>query len=179
MGDTPNVFVPMTMKAEIRPGITDLLDRTSRWLNIVGKLKPGLSREQAEAGINPLWYSIRADELKQRGHSSDHFKESFLTKSHLFVRDGAKGFSPLRSRRAAAAAHHHGDGRTRGPDGLRQRRQPLTGAGCGAYPRNVCPVRARGQARASRATVAGRRPVCLAWRAACLESPSRLAFRRG
>ncbi len=97
MGDTPNVFVPMTMKAEIRPGITDLLDRTSRWLNIVGKLKPGLSREQAEAGINPLWYSIRADELKQRGHSSDHFKESFLTKSHLFVREGAKGFSPLRA----------------------------------------------------------------------------------
>jgi putative ABC transport system permease protein len=97
MGDTPNLFVPMTMKAEIRPGITDLLDRTSRWLNIVGKLKPGLTREQAEAGINPVWYSIRADELKQRGHSSEHFTESFLTKSHLFVRDGAKGFSPLRA----------------------------------------------------------------------------------
>lgn len=96
MGDTPDLFVPMTMKAEIRPGITDLQDRTSRWLNIVGKLKPGLSREQAEAGINPLWYSIRADELKQRGHSSEHFKETFLTKSHLFVRDGAKGLSPLR-----------------------------------------------------------------------------------
>ena len=97
MGDTPDLFVPMTMKGEIRPGITDLLERTSRWLNIVGKLKPGLTREQAEAGINPLWYSIRAEELKQRGHSSEHFKESFLTKSHLFVRDGARGFSPLRA----------------------------------------------------------------------------------
>ena len=97
MGDTPDLFLPMTMKAEITPGITDLLDIKSRWLNIVGKLKPGLSREQAEAGVNPLWYSIRADELKQRGHTSEHFKETFLTKSHLFVRDGAKGFSPLRS----------------------------------------------------------------------------------
>ena len=97
VGDTPDLFVPMTMKAEIRPGITDLQDRTSRWLNIVGKLRPGLSREQAEAGINPLWYSLRADELKQRGHSSESFKESFLTKSHLFVRDGTKGFSPLRA----------------------------------------------------------------------------------
>ncbi len=97
MGDTPDLFLPMTMKAEVRPGSKDLEERTSRWLNIVGKLKPGLSREQAEAGINPLWYSIRADELKQRGHNSDSFKESFLTKSHLFVRDGAKGFSPLRS----------------------------------------------------------------------------------
>ncbi|MGC1648855.1 MAG: ABC transporter permease [Candidatus Sulfotelmatobacter sp.] len=97
MGDTPDLFVPMTMKAEIRPEMNDLLDRKSRWLNIVGKLKPGLSREQAEAGVAPLWYSIRAEELKQRGHSSEHFKESFLTKSHLFVRDGAKGFSPLRA----------------------------------------------------------------------------------
>src|SRR5580704_14804942 len=96
MGDTPDLFVPMTMKAGIKPGITDLQDCTSRWLNIVGKLKPGLTREQAEAGINPLWYSIRADELKQRGHSSENFKASFLTNSRLFVRDGAKGFSPLR-----------------------------------------------------------------------------------
>jgi len=97
MGDTPDVFAPMTMKAEVKPGFNDLEDRKSRWLNIVGKLKPGLTREQADAGINPLWYSIRADELKQRGHSSESFKESFLTKSHLFVRDGSKGFSPLRS----------------------------------------------------------------------------------
>ncbi|HEV3331355.1 MAG TPA: ABC transporter permease, partial [Bryobacteraceae bacterium] len=97
MGDTPDLFAPMTMKAEVKPGFNDLEDRKSRWLNIVGKLKPGLTREQADAGINPLWYSIRADELKQRGHSSESFKESFLTKSHLFVRDGAKGFSPLRS----------------------------------------------------------------------------------
>ena len=97
MGDTPDLFAPMTMKAEVKPGFNDLEDRKSRWLNIVGKLKPGLTREQADAGINPLWYSIRADELKQRGHSSERFKESFLTKSHLFVRDGAKGFSPLRS----------------------------------------------------------------------------------
>jgi putative ABC transport system permease protein len=96
MGDTPDVFAPMTMKAEVMPGLKDLEDRTSRWLNIVGKLKPGLSRELAEASINPLWYSIRADELKQREHSSEHFKESFLSKSHLFVRDGAKGLSPLR-----------------------------------------------------------------------------------
>src|SRR5579863_5458399 len=97
MGDTPDVFAPMTMKAAVRPGSKDLELRTSRWLNIIGRLKPGLTREQAEAGINPLWYSIRADELKQRGHNSEHFKETFLTKSHLFVRDGAKGLSPLRA----------------------------------------------------------------------------------
>ena len=64
MGDTPDVFAPMTMEAEVMPGSKDLLDPRSSWLNIVGKLKPGTSREQAEAGIGPLWYSIRSDELK-------------------------------------------------------------------------------------------------------------------
>jgi putative ABC transport system permease protein len=96
VGDTPDIFAPMMMTPDVKPGFKELEARDSRWLNIIGKLQPGLTREQAEAGINPLWYSIRADELKQRGHSSERFKESFLTKSHLFVRDGAKGFSPLR-----------------------------------------------------------------------------------
>jgi putative ABC transport system permease protein len=96
LGDTPDVFVPMTMKAEVIPGVKDLEDRRSAWLNIVGKLKPGVSREQAEAGIAPLWYAIRSDELKDIKNHSETFREHFVAKSHLYVLDGAKGFSPLR-----------------------------------------------------------------------------------
>ena len=96
MGDTPGIFTPMTMKTEIIPGRDDLEDRRSRWLNIIGRLKPGLKREQAQAGIGPLWYSIRTDELKLLGTKSDHFREEFLTQAHLFLLDGAKGFSPIR-----------------------------------------------------------------------------------
>jgi len=97
MGDTPDVFAPMTMKAEVMPGTKDLEDRRSSWLNIVGKMKPGVSREQAEAGLGPLWSSIRSDELKEIKGASDNFRERFVAKSHLFVLDGARGFSPLRS----------------------------------------------------------------------------------
>jgi putative ABC transport system permease protein len=97
MGDTPGLFVPMTMKSEVMPGLNDLEDRRSRWLNIIGRLKPGLTRAQAEAGINPLWYAIRADELKLMSNASERFRDAFLNKSHLFVLDGAKGMSPLRS----------------------------------------------------------------------------------
>jgi putative ABC transport system permease protein len=96
MGDTPDVFAPMTMKAEVMPGSKDLDDRRSSWLNIIGKLKPGTSREQAEAGIAPVWYSSRSDELKDIKGASENFRDRFLAKSHLFVLDGAKGFSPLR-----------------------------------------------------------------------------------
>src|SRR5580704_4273818 len=97
VGDTPDVFVPMMMKAEVMPGTKDLEDRRSSWLNIVGKLKPGSSREQAEAGIGPLWSAIRSDELKDIKGGSQSFRERFVAKSHLLVLDGSKGFSPLRS----------------------------------------------------------------------------------
>jgi|HubBroStandDraft_6_1064221.scaffolds.fasta_scaffold00435_11 putative ABC transport system permease protein len=97
LGDTPELFVPMVTKPLAMPGENDLEDRRSRWLNIIARLKPGLNREQAQAGINPLWYSLRADELNQIGHSSDHFRQGFLIKSHLSLLDGGRGFSPLRS----------------------------------------------------------------------------------
>jgi putative ABC transport system permease protein len=96
MGDTPDVFAPMMMKSEVMPMIKDLEDRRSSWLNIIGKLKPEISREQAEAGIGPLWSSIRSDELKEIKGVSEKFRDRFVTKSHLLVLDGARGFSPLR-----------------------------------------------------------------------------------
>lgn len=90
-GDSPAVFVPMMMKPEITPGWNDLEVHPSQWLNIVARLKPGLTRSQAQAGIDPLWHSLRADELKLRSHSSELFKQTFLTNSHLFLDDASKG----------------------------------------------------------------------------------------
>jgi putative ABC transport system permease protein len=97
MGDTPDLFAPMTMRSQVMPGNDDLENRRSSWLNIVARLKPGVSLEQAEVGINPLWYAIRADELKQMQHRTESFRENFVAKSHLSLLDGKKGFSPLRS----------------------------------------------------------------------------------
>lgn len=94
-GDAPALFVPMTMKPEITPDWNDLEDRRSSWLSIVGRLKPGLTREQAQAGIDVLWRAIRADELKQLGHTTQRFRDAFLTYSHLFIQDGSKGV-PMR-----------------------------------------------------------------------------------
>ena len=96
MGDTPDLFAPMTMKSQVMPGDDDLEDRRSSWLNIVARLKPGVSREQAEAGITPLWHAVRADELKQMAHGTDSFRENFVAKSHLSLLEGTKGLSPLR-----------------------------------------------------------------------------------
>lgn len=92
-GSPADLFVPMTMKPQITPGWDDLDSHTSRWLNIIGRLKSGESRQQAATAMAPLWHSLRAEELKQLGHKSQHFVNGYLTNSKLLVLDGANGFS--------------------------------------------------------------------------------------
>lgn len=95
-GTTPDIFVPMSMKREITPAWDDLEDRRGQWLVIIGRLKPGLNRTQAEASVNPVWYAIRTEEFKQLKTQTARAREAFLGKTKLMLLDGAKGFSPLR-----------------------------------------------------------------------------------
>ena len=96
VGDAPDIFAPMMMKAQITPGWNDLDDRRSRWLNIVARLKPGVAAKQAEAAMNPLWYSLREMELGQMHNLPQRLRTEFL-KTHLSLLDGANGLSPLRN----------------------------------------------------------------------------------
>ena len=101
-GETPGVFVPMAMLGEIIPGQDKrLTDHTDKWINILGRLQPGISRAQAEAAMNPLWHALRAEELKALGTRSKHFTDEFLTSSRMRLLPGAKGFSYQRDSFAA------------------------------------------------------------------------------
>jgi putative ABC transport system permease protein len=95
-GSMPDLFVPITMKAAMTPLWDELEDRRSKWLNIVGRLKPGVTLLQAEAGINPLWKSLRAVELQSIASQSQRFRDRFVANSYLTLLDASKGFSPLR-----------------------------------------------------------------------------------
>src|SRR3974390_2244281 len=59
VGDNPELFAPMMMKPQITPGWSDLTNHRSRWLNIIGRIKPGESVSRAEAGLEPLWKALR------------------------------------------------------------------------------------------------------------------------
>jgi putative ABC transport system permease protein len=96
VGDAPDIFAPMMMKAQITPGWNDLDERRSRWLNIVARLKQGVPAKQAEAAMNPLWYSLREMEMGQMKNKGQRFRTEFLT-THLSLLDGAKGLSPIRN----------------------------------------------------------------------------------
>ncbi len=95
-GENSDLFVPMMMRGQVKTRYgsqDDLTLHTSRWLTILGRLKQGETREQAQVALAPLWKALRAEELKALGHRSPKFVASFLTNSELLVLPGAKGFS--------------------------------------------------------------------------------------
>ncbi len=97
-GQTPDLFVPMSMLDAVIPGKGKrLTDHTDRWMNIIGRLRDGETTAQAEAGVAPLWHALRAEELKALGHRSARFVDGFLTHSPLLIEPGARGLSYSRS----------------------------------------------------------------------------------
>ncbi len=49
VGTSSDVMVPLMMKPQMTPTWNDLDNRRSRWLTVIGRLAPGVSREQAPA----------------------------------------------------------------------------------------------------------------------------------
>jgi hypothetical protein len=90
-GETPDLFVPMSMLETVIPGKGKrLTDHKDRWMNILGRLREGETTAQAEAGVAPLWHALRAEELKALGHKSPRFVDEFLTHSRLVIEPGAR-----------------------------------------------------------------------------------------
>ena len=98
-GYRPGLFLPISMVDIAMPRmapIDGLNNHQSIWLTLVARLKPGVSASQAQAGLAPLWHSLRANELTLYKSRTDRFKKSFLDDSRLQVKDDSTGFSPNR-----------------------------------------------------------------------------------
>ena len=96
IGENPDVMVPLMMKAQMTPTWDDLLNRKSRWLTVMARLKPGVSITQAEAAMNVLYRQINELELKEIPTASQSFRQRFLSK-RLLVQPGQRGRSDLRT----------------------------------------------------------------------------------
>ena len=97
IGYAPGVRVPMMMKAQMTPQWDALDDRRSRWANVFGRLKPGVTPEQAKAALGPYFTSIRTLELREKEfrNTSARQRDQFL-KGTIELLPAAQGRSPLR-----------------------------------------------------------------------------------
>ena len=92
IGQLPDLFVPLTMKAQMTPNWNGLDDRKDHWIAIIGRLKPGFDRTRAEAAIAPTYHAI----LESNVHlleGSEKTRQKFLDKKLLL--DSAANGRPI------------------------------------------------------------------------------------
>ncbi|MFZ0923850.1 MAG: ABC transporter permease, partial [Candidatus Acidiferrales bacterium] len=97
VGDNPQIFVPLSMQSEIFPGRDFLSPETNHftkaeWLQVIGRLKPGVSLAQAKAAIDVEFQQMMR---AQAAGMSPHDKQQFMAQS-LAVTEGGRGASTLR-----------------------------------------------------------------------------------
>jgi putative ABC transport system permease protein len=95
-GRVPNVYVPITMQRTVQPEWNYLKDRKAYRIDLIGRLRPGVTAAQAEASMNTLYHSLRESEYPLLTDQSEKEHQGFVAKAHLNLDAGAKGFSPLR-----------------------------------------------------------------------------------
>ena len=94
VGQTPDIFIPITMKAQMTPNWDGLNDHRDYWLAMIGRLKPGLKPAQAEEAFAPVHRQILETELPFAGRLSPETQQRFLDK-RMLMEPGSRGRAVL------------------------------------------------------------------------------------
>ncbi len=94
-GNNPEVYVPIAMKREVTPTWDGLTDRRTRWLNILARLKPGVSPERAQAAMQTIYRPIIESEVKEYPVHSKR-AEHLIVSQKLELEPAAQGINQLR-----------------------------------------------------------------------------------
>lgn len=91
-GYRPAIHIPVTMKRQVTPSWDSLDDRRTRWVQVLARLKDGVSITQAEASIRPIHNQIIHAEVREAAFASvsNYAKEQFL-RSYAVVLPAGQG----------------------------------------------------------------------------------------
>src|SRR5258708_4884 len=81
VGELPSLWIPAVMSAQAFPGFNRMLDRRTRWMQILGRLKQNVSLAEAQTGLQP-WFKAMLDEDTRRtsiSRASAARRRQFLT----------------------------------------------------------------------------------------------------
>ncbi|HET8924893.1 MAG TPA: ABC transporter permease [Candidatus Acidoferrum sp.] len=94
VGQTPNFFVPMTMKAQMTPIRNGLDDWNDSFLALLARRKPGVTLEQAQAVINLEYRPLLEQQAADIKSFDTKQREQFLSKK-VVLAPGAQGRTTL------------------------------------------------------------------------------------
>src|SRR5438445_10531198 len=67
VGQVPSIWIPASMSAQAIPGFNDLLDRRTRWMQVLGRLNQGVKLQEAEAGLQPWFKAMLQEDTLRAG----------------------------------------------------------------------------------------------------------------
>jgi predicted permease len=97
VGEVPSLWISAVMSAKAIPGFNTMLDRRTRWVQILGRLKQNVSLAKAQTGLQP-WFKAMLDEDTRRtniSRASAERRRQFLA-STLALTPAPQGHSVLR-----------------------------------------------------------------------------------
>jgi putative ABC transport system permease protein len=93
-GRSPDITLPIQAVSQMRPAVRDRLRAPAyAWLHIMGRLKDGVTIQQAENEVKSLWPGI-LQELVSSGIPANQ-QQNFLSRT-IGLEAGGSGYSPLR-----------------------------------------------------------------------------------
>ncbi|HEX6803533.1 MAG TPA: ABC transporter permease [Terriglobales bacterium] len=91
IGESPDIFIPVTLKSQMMPTEGNPLQaRNDFWLPILGRLKPGITRIQAQAALQPIYSALLQEDGKIRADFSAEGLKRYVSKPLLLI-SGAHG----------------------------------------------------------------------------------------
>jgi predicted permease len=99
VGEVPSIWLPASMSAHAIPWFHDMLNRRVLWMQVLGRLRPGVTLRQAQTGLQPWFKAMLREDTRLAGFpviTAEH-RERFLA-STLALTPAPQGHSPLRRR---------------------------------------------------------------------------------
>ena len=96
-GVATQVYAPVMMKPQMTPLWNDLDNRRSRWVNVIGRLQPGMTVEKAQAALQPFFHSLLEQEVREAAfaNTTPYARQEFL-KMTVEVMPASQGRTNLR-----------------------------------------------------------------------------------
>ena len=97
VGEVPSLWIPASVSAQAIPGFDDLLNRRTRWMQVLGRLRPDVTLAQGQAGLQPWFKSMLDEDTRRAGFPriTAERRQRFLS-SRIELTPAGQGHSPLR-----------------------------------------------------------------------------------
>jgi predicted permease len=96
VGSSLDISVPLMMQQQVMPGIESYVENGRNFLNVMGRLQPGVTMPQAQASLNSLYQLFFAEIYSRSAASPKSRAARYQDEENLALESGSRGLSDLR-----------------------------------------------------------------------------------